>query len=93
MHRVHLWAWSICFRSTYAHCQLNRRSLSERVLLRCNRLQSQLYTVGTPQPAIALRLEAVPDMDYDPLGMLRCAALRCAELWLCCAVQCCSVLR
>ena len=31
-------------------------------------LQSQLYTVGPPQPAFALRLEAVPDMDYDPLG-------------------------
>ncbi|PRW60134.1 acetyl- synthetase [Chlorella sorokiniana] len=29
---------------------------------------SQLYTVGPPQPAFALRLEAVPDMDYDPLG-------------------------
>ena len=30
--------------------------------------QGHLYTVGPPQPAFALRLEAVPDMDYDPLG-------------------------
>ncbi|KAL4436674.1 hypothetical protein ABPG75_003813 [Micractinium tetrahymenae] len=27
-----------------------------------------LYTVGPPQPAFQVRLEAVPDMDYDPAG-------------------------
>ncbi|EFN58840.1 hypothetical protein CHLNCDRAFT_29855 [Chlorella variabilis] len=29
----------------------------------------QLYTVGPPQPAYELRLEAVPDMECDPLGI------------------------
>eukprot|EP00887_Chlorella_sp_A99_P003454 scaffold7.g3454.t1 len=27
-----------------------------------------LYTVGSPQPTFTLRLEAVPEMGYDPLG-------------------------
>ncbi|KAL4435216.1 hypothetical protein ABPG77_001898 [Micractinium sp. CCAP 211/92] len=27
-----------------------------------------MYTVGPPQPAFQVRLEAVPDMDYDPAG-------------------------
>ncbi|PSC70142.1 Long chain acyl-synthetase 4 [Micractinium conductrix] len=29
---------------------------------------SHMYTVGPPQPTFQVRLEAVPDMDYDPLG-------------------------
>ena len=27
-----------------------------------------MHTVGPPQPGICVRLEAVPEMDYDPLG-------------------------
>lgn len=32
------------------------------------RLQSQAGTVGPPQPVLSFRLEAVPSMNYDPLG-------------------------
>ncbi len=28
-----------------------------------------MHSVGPPQPGITVRLEAIPSMDYDPLGI------------------------
>lgn len=38
------------------------------VHVHCACAQGDFYTVGRPQLAFSMRLEAVPDMGYDPMG-------------------------